>query len=73
MSEAKHATGGDGWSTWTVNRTPTGGHEVLVISRVETRDGAPKVILHRETFGDIHDAISQANSASSAYAYRMFT
>lgn len=50
MTDLKSATGGDGWSGWTVRRTPTGGYEIVVLSHAEQVGGYPKVLHDSEVF-----------------------
>lgn len=72
MSEIQEARGGDGWSTWVVDRERSGGYFVAVTSSAETNsDGSPKVLHVSDVIRDGRRAIDQAISVSSAYAHRM--
>lgn len=74
MSELKQASGGDGWSRWTVERLPNGTYEIDVISRAERNaDHTGKVLYHSETERHGRQAIDKAMSVSADYGHRMYT
>lgn len=70
----RNATGGDGWSSWSVGLERGGNYFVVVTSHAEkTASGVDKVVYISEDIRDGQQAISKAISESSAYAQRMYS
>ena len=72
MSEIRDASGGDGWSTWSINREPDGNYFIVVTSHAERNtDGSNKVVYVSDDIRNGRAALEKAISVASNYAQRM--